>query len=74
MTTELGAHQNGWDSPSDSTRRADAVRYAVASTTMEGGAVTEGTHRLLLEWANGTLDDDQLMACVLVDLITELDD
>lgn len=72
--TGLGAPQNGWDNPSDSTRRADAVRYAVASTMMEGGVVTEGTHHLLLEWANGTLDDDQLMARVLVDLLPELDD
>jgi hypothetical protein len=47
--------------------RADAVRYAIASTTMEGGVVTDETERLLTDWANGSLDDDELMAAILND-------
>jgi hypothetical protein len=41
--------------------RAASVRFAVASTVMEGGQVLPETEGLLDEWTRGEIDDDELM-------------
>jgi hypothetical protein len=45
--------------------RADAARFAIASTIMEGGEVAPETERLLADWVDGKLEDDEVMAKVL---------
>jgi hypothetical protein len=50
--------------------RADSVRFAIASTVMEGLTVSLETEQLLAEWSEGTLTDDELMAAVLKETYT----
>lgn len=45
--------------------RADSARFAIASTVMEGLTVSEETERLLAEWSEGKLTDEELMAAAL---------
>lgn len=41
--------------------RSEAVRFSIASTTMEGLAVTNDMKRLLHQWAEGGIDNDELI-------------
>lgn len=41
--------------------RSEAVRFSIASTIMEGQAVSDNMERLLHQWAEGAIDDDVLM-------------
>jgi hypothetical protein len=41
--------------------REAAARFAVASTIMEGQSVGETMERLLADWVNGAMTNDELM-------------
>jgi Antitoxin VbhA len=41
--------------------RSEAVRFSIASTIMEGQSVSEDMERLLHQWKEGAIDDDELM-------------
>lgn len=41
--------------------RSEAVRFSIASTIMEGQTVSDDMERLLHQWAEGAIDDDELM-------------
>lgn len=45
--------------------RADAVRFAIANTEIEGLHASKAAEALLNRWADGELDDDELMAAAL---------
>lgn len=45
--------------------REDSVRFAVASTVMEGGTVSPETEALLESWSQGEIDDDELIVQTL---------
>lgn len=46
--------------------REDSVRFAIASTVMEGQMVSDDMEALLSEWAAGNLTDDELMRLALL--------
>ncbi|MGY3582060.1 hypothetical protein ACVIGB_001017 [Bradyrhizobium sp. USDA 4341] len=41
--------------------RAEAVRFAIANTAIEGGHVLPETEELMNEWARGEIGDDELI-------------
>jgi excisionase family DNA binding protein len=43
------------------TARSSAVRFAVANNAIEGGQVLPETEAMLDDWADGKIDDDELM-------------
>lgn len=45
----------------DISARKGSVRFAVANTVMEGGTVLPETEAVLESWAQGEIDDDELM-------------
>jgi hypothetical protein len=45
--------------------REEAVRWAIANSEIDGRYVSAEAQRLLHEWADGKLSDDELMATVL---------
>ena len=40
--------------------RGDSVRFAIASTTIEGQTVSADTEALLAEWAAGHISDEEM--------------
>jgi hypothetical protein len=45
----------------DIAARKGSVRFAIANTVIEGGTVLPETEALLESWAQGEIDDDELM-------------
>ena len=45
--------------------RRRSVRFSMANTSIEGGSVLPETEALLESWAQGKIDDDELMARTL---------
>lgn len=41
--------------------RSESVRFSIASTVMEGQEVSLDMESLLHQWADGQIDDDELM-------------
>ncbi|WP_207765637.1 antitoxin VbhA family protein [Pleomorphomonas carboxyditropha] len=50
-------------------RRQDSVRYALASTRIEGLPITPDTEALLDAWARGEISDDELFGRALSDVV-----
>jgi hypothetical protein len=45
--------------------REEAMRFAIASTVMEGQTVSGDMEQLLADWAEGTITDENLMRCAM---------
>ncbi|WP_350189307.1 hypothetical protein [Thalassobaculum sp.] len=41
--------------------RSEAVRFSIASTIMEGQSVSDDMERLLHQWTDGVIDDNELL-------------
>jgi hypothetical protein len=56
------ASRNSRDTTLDDKKaRSDAVRFAVATTEIEGGQVVPVTESAIGKWAHGKIDDDEPM-------------
>ena len=56
----MGERLNG-RAPLPPPSRDEAVRFAIASTVMEGQTVSQDMERLLAKWAQGDMTNDELM-------------